>query len=457
MKKSFHRHGFVRALSLCLALLFLTLGALPTAALVYPSPNGMDAALLYNVETASVLLEVEGAKQVSPGDTSRMMTALVAYKLLSSRLSESQTLTEDMVKNVEGYELSEGDKLSIRALFTIMLMRGANDATRALATVAGGGAVDGFVELMNQEAAALGMEDTVYRSPYPHEKDTSVTTARDTALLAAAFYGNGFLSSLASAATEKVTVNNRSITVHNRSAFDYDNGIFGYRREGIKGITVSDTADLLVASGKFDDLTYVAIVFGAPKIAWNSMTNSYNVPETNAYTLATDLLLFAKTGFESRILFNDYDIMGELPVTLSHQSDTVTVVPAEDVRCFLPKDDGLSDHLRYSIIWDVEELEAPVKLAEKVGTLQVLLDDAVVAEVDLVTNHAVSKSLLSELSVFLRYVLLHPVSLLVILALLAFAVYRLIASAKRVSAQKAGGVHANDEAPPVEAEEKSQE
>ncbi len=427
----------VAAVSLCLLLSFFLFPIAPRA-LEYPAPTGMGSALLYNIETASVLLEVEGDKKMAPKDTTHLMVALVAYDELQDKMTQTVTLTEEMVKDADGYNLEAGDKISVRDLFAIMLLRGASDATRALAVLAAGDTAT-FLSKMNAYAAELEMSSTVYTQISPTANDKSTTTARDTALLASEFYCNSFLSDLSSSGTESVSINGKKLTVYSRCALDYRNGHYDFLRSDMKGMAVSNDSDTLVAFGKFEELSYLVVVFDAPAIVWNSVLNSYVVPENNVYNTTIQLLDFARSGFEFRLLFNDYDIIGTLPVRLSRQADTVTVVPAENVNCFLPRDDALDDHLSYHIVWDVEELTAPVKLAEKVGTLQVLLDNSVVTEVDLVTNYAVSKSLLSELTSFLSYILLHPITILIFLLLAAFLVLRLLSTARQVSAAKASG------------------
>ncbi len=417
----------------CMLLTVLSLWLLPVGAISYPEPEGMTSALLYNLETGTVLLEEAGDTSVAPSDTTRMMTALVAYRRLQNKLSDTVTLTEAMVQGASGYQLKAGDQLLISDLFALMLVRGANDATQALAVLAGG-SVSSFVSQMNERAVALGMANTKYMQVYPTAGDRSRTTAQDAVKLAAEFYGNSFLADLAADDSVSVTVNGKSTTARSRCALDYRNGHYDFYRTDMQGMAVNDTASTLVASGKFGDLSYIAVVFGAQPIVWNDTYGTYQVFEHNAYATAIMLLDFARSGFESKLIFHEYEIMGELPVTLSRQSDRVTVVPAKDVRCFLPVDNSIASQLSYRLVWDVEELEAPVKLAQKVGKVQVTLNGTVIEEVDLVTNHTVSKSLLSELAVFLKYVLLHPVTLLLLAALIGVLIWRLILHARAATA-----------------------
>jgi D-alanyl-D-alanine carboxypeptidase (penicillin-binding protein 5/6) len=64
-----------------------------------------------------------------------------------------------------------------------MIVQSGNDATMALAEAVGGTA-EHFVELMNQQAKALGMKSTTYKNPEGLTEAGHETTARDLATLA---------------------------------------------------------------------------------------------------------------------------------------------------------------------------------------------------------------------------------------------------------------------------------
>ena len=64
-----------------------------------------------------------------------------------------------------------------------MIVQSGNDATMALAEGVGG-TVEQFVELMNDQAKALGMKGTTYKNPEGLTEPGHTTTARDLAILA---------------------------------------------------------------------------------------------------------------------------------------------------------------------------------------------------------------------------------------------------------------------------------
>ena len=177
----------------------------------------------------------------------------------------------------------------------------------------------------------------------------------------------------------------------------------------------------------------------------------------SAYAQDTSPLLLEnaqRTGtFSYYVLLEDHTIVAELPVKLSRQSDTVSIVPARDLACYLSSSIDVEKDIKFVYTWEFKELRAPVKLAQKVGTVQAYLGEELLDETDLVTNYTVSKSLLSELFEYAKYIFFHPVTLLILVALIALYVLRLLRSARMASAIKAGKFVADAEAD----EERSQE
>jgi D-alanyl-D-alanine carboxypeptidase (penicillin-binding protein 5/6) len=64
-----------------------------------------------------------------------------------------------------------------------MIVQSGNDATVALAEGVGG-SVDRFVQMMNDQARVLGMNNTSYKNPEGLPESGHTTTARDLATLA---------------------------------------------------------------------------------------------------------------------------------------------------------------------------------------------------------------------------------------------------------------------------------
>jgi D-alanyl-D-alanine carboxypeptidase len=124
-------------------------------------------------------------QRFAPASLTKIATALVA--------AERSDLSNTTVVDVNGALLAEstnstvmglepGMELSLRDLLYGLLLPSGNDAAIAIAEAVGG-SVQGFVQLMNAKAAALGLTDTHFSNPHGLDEAGLYTSARDIALL----------------------------------------------------------------------------------------------------------------------------------------------------------------------------------------------------------------------------------------------------------------------------------
>ena len=78
-----------------------------------------------------------------------------------------------------------GTQLRLDNALKILMVKSANDVAATVAENLGG-SVEGFAELMNQQAARLGMRDSHFANPHGLPDERNQTTASDMAILARA-------------------------------------------------------------------------------------------------------------------------------------------------------------------------------------------------------------------------------------------------------------------------------
>ena len=153
-----------------------------------PTDLGIQSpgAILMEAHTGTILYEQGSHTQLRPASVTKIMTILLAYEAVH----DGRATLDDMVtvsKNAAGYGgstilLEEGEQISLRNLIKGMCIASGNDAAIATAEYIGG-SQDGFVQLMNQRAAELGMKDTHFVNPCGLDADGHVTSAHDIALM----------------------------------------------------------------------------------------------------------------------------------------------------------------------------------------------------------------------------------------------------------------------------------
>jgi D-alanyl-D-alanine carboxypeptidase (penicillin-binding protein 5/6) len=153
-------------------------------------PQGPEIAarayLLVDVTANQVLLEKDADMPVEPASLTKLMTAYLVFDALRSKkvtLQQALPVSERAWK-MPGSRMFIDPKMQVPVedLIKGMIVQSGNDATMALAEGVGGTA-DRFVQLMNEQAKALGMKNTGYKNPEGLTEAGHTTTARDLAIL----------------------------------------------------------------------------------------------------------------------------------------------------------------------------------------------------------------------------------------------------------------------------------
>lgn len=144
------------------------------------------AAILIEAGTGQVLYEKNSHDRRPPASVTKIMTML----LVIEAIDEGTLSLDDMVRCSEfaasmgGSQvyLEPNEEMSVRDMLKAVAVASGNDAAVALAEHVAGSA-EGFVDLMNQRAAALGMKDTHFVNCNGLDNPEHLTTAYDIALM----------------------------------------------------------------------------------------------------------------------------------------------------------------------------------------------------------------------------------------------------------------------------------
>jgi len=175
---------FFQALAPFLAVLFCV-----SALAQMPQPPEIAAPsyLLMDVTANQMLAGREIDKPVEPASLTKLMTQYLVFDALrSKKIDLKQTLpVSKRAWKMPGSRMFIDPSMQVPVddLIKGMIVQSGNDATMALAEGVGGTA-EHFVELMNQQAKALGMKSTTYKNPEGLTEAGHMTTARDLSTLA---------------------------------------------------------------------------------------------------------------------------------------------------------------------------------------------------------------------------------------------------------------------------------
>lgn len=135
------------------------------------------AYIAVDLESGKTLLSKNSEQARPAASITKMMTATIARENIDE--NKKITLTDSMLAPAGNSSvLYAGREIDIKTLLKAVLIQSSNDAAEALAQAAG---KENFLALMNQKAAELGMENTVFFDPCglnPKNKSTPADLAK---------------------------------------------------------------------------------------------------------------------------------------------------------------------------------------------------------------------------------------------------------------------------------------
>jgi len=368
-KKSYPTKNILNLLFFILAFLNFNL---VLAAMPIPAPPDVAAKNYYVIDFASgkVLAEKNPDEKIEPASITKLMTSYVVYK----ELEESRLSMDDMVDISEKAWRMGGSRMylevntsvSVHDLLKGLIIQSGNDASVALAEHIAG-TEDAFVQLMNQYAVEMGMENTnfVNSTGWPDKKH--LTTARDIAKLSQAIIAE-FPEHYSWYAEKEYTYN--SIKQYNRNKLLWrDDSV-----DGIKTGHTDSAGYCLVASAERSDMRVISVALGT-----ESKKARANVSQA--------LLNYGFRFYESHTLYGAGEVLSR-PRIWSGEFETMTVGLAEDLAIAIPR--GAYDKLDATMDID-KNIEAPVSKGQQIGVVNVTLDGEVLESVPLVALETVNE------------------------------------------------------------------
>ncbi len=224
------------------------------------------AAILIDAGSRTVLFEKDAHRQGPPASMTKMMLMLI----IAERVRDGSMRWDDPIptsawaSRIGGSQvyLKEGEVFSLEEMMHAIVIHSANDAAVAVAEAVAG-STEAFVDLMNDRAKELGMNDTHYHSvhglPPGKGQQADLTSPFDLAKLAAELVK--FPEIMKWAGTKEAPFRNGTMTLTNTNRLvretNWVDGLkTGYYREA--GFNVTATAQR-------DGLRLIAVVMGAPE------------------------------------------------------------------------------------------------------------------------------------------------------------------------------------------------
>jgi D-alanyl-D-alanine carboxypeptidase (penicillin-binding protein 5/6) len=367
------KHAFlIGLLSLCPALSSL-------AQAPQPPEIAARAYLLIDISASQVLAEKAADTAVEPASLTKLMTAYLVFDALrQKKISLQQTFSvSPKAWKMEGSRMFIDPKMQVPVedLLKGMIVQSGNDATMVLAEGIGGTS-EHFVEMMNTQAKALGMNNTSFKNPEGLTQTGHLTTARDLAILATRLMTD-FPADVGYYAIKKYRYPGTP------AANDSNRNLLLFRDPTVDGLKTGHTdaaGYCLVATARRDfpnlqGRRLLAIILGAAS-------------ENARAEEAQKLLNWGYTAFDGIKLF-DAGQPVLTPAVFKGREAQVALGRNQAIVVAVPQ--GQASKIK-TMVTRPDPLLAPLQKNQPVATLKVMLDKAPLTEISLVALSGVEEA-----------------------------------------------------------------
>ena len=341
--------------------------------------------LLLDLTANQLLAERDIDVAVEPASLTKLMTAYLVFDALRSKkidLQQALPVSERAWK-MPGSRMFIDPKMRVPVedLIKGMVVQSGNDATMALAEGVGGSA-ERFVQMMNEQARALGLKATSYKNPEGLTEAGHSTTARDLGVLAARLMRD-FPQYIGYYAIKKYRYPGTP------AANDSNRNLLLFRDPTVDGLKTGHTdaaGYCLIATARRD---FPNLGAGGAPGGRRLLSIVLGAASENARANESQKLLnWGYTAFEAVRLF-DADQAVATPAVWKGQQSTLRLGQWQAIIVSVPA--GSVGRIKTQINRP-EPLVAPFVKGQSVGTLQVTLDDKVLVRVPLLALEEVAQA-----------------------------------------------------------------
>jgi serine-type D-Ala-D-Ala carboxypeptidase (penicillin-binding protein 5/6) len=340
------------------------------AAEIPPAPSlAVKAYVLKDFNSGTVIVQQQAASKVEPASLTKLMTAYLTFKALKNgHLSLTQTLPiSTKAWKAEGSKMfvEPNKPVTVDELLHGMIIQSGNDASIALAEGIAS-TEEAFADMMNKQAAALGMQNTHFMNATGLPDPQHYTTAYDLSLLATALITDFPDQYKRFYSIKEYTYN--KITQPNRNRLLWLDPYV----DGMKTGHTETAGYCLISSAKRGDTRLISVVLGAP-------TDSARATESQK------LLNYGFQFFESHLVYKAGGAVSTIKVWKGADSQLSATV-ANDLYIVLPK--GEYANVKAAVTTR-QPLIAPISQGQEIGSIKFTLNDKVVDERKLIAPKAI--------------------------------------------------------------------
>ena len=327
--------------------------------------------ILMEEATGNILYESNPDERLPIASVTKVMTMLLIMEAVDSgkiSLDDMVTVSENaMSYGGSTMFLETGEQLTVNDMLKGIAVASANDGCVAMAEHLAG-SESAFVDMMNEKAKELGMENTHFMNTNGLDEDDHYSSARDVAIMSRELMKHETIFNYTSIWMDTLRGGKFQLANTNKLIRFYDGA------NGLKTGSTSKALCCLSAAAKRNDMQLIAVVLGAPTSA-------------ERFASAKSLLDYGFANYAVNTQITAGDEVQNIAVEKGVDKE-VGVVAGDSCSTLVKK--GQEDNITKEIKID-ETITAPIEAGQKIGTMTISRDGEVIADIDLNASSAVEK------------------------------------------------------------------
>lgn len=334
------------------------------------------SAILIERDTGEILYEKNGNEKLPPASMTKVMTMILIMDALDKgkiKMSD-KVRTSEHAASMGGSQifLEPGEEMTVEQMLKGIAIASGNDASVAMAEHLAGSEEE-FVSMMNQKAKDLGLKNTKFQNPTGLSVEDHYSTAHDMSIMAKELLKYERITKFTGTYEDylREDTDKKFWLVNTNRLLKFYDGV-----DGLKTGYTKEAKYCLTATAKKGNMRVVAVVFGA------------DTPKDRNSQI-TKMLDYAFSKYETSPLYKRDQVVGEVKVAKG-KDKTVKVVTSEPISILNEKGQGKANMKKEVKLNN--DLKAPLKKGDEVGTLIIKKDGKVVTTSPLLAKDSMEEA-----------------------------------------------------------------
>ncbi len=341
-----------------------------------PTPNTLNlesaSAILIEQTTGQILYEHNCHEPLRPASVTKVMSILLIMEALDTgKIARTDSIPcSENASSMGGSQiwLDPRETLSVDEMLKAICVASANDCVVAMAEYISG-SEEAFVQMMNDKAKQLGMNDTTFKNCHGLDEDGHVTSSYDISLMSKELLNKyPQITNYTTIWTDSLRDGKSELTNTNKLIRTYQ-GATGLKT-GSTGLALYN----LSASATRDNLSLIAVIMKAPSTKVR-------------FAEAQKLLDYGFNTFSFKQFGKKDEMVKSISVTKGVRS-SVDAILEDNAGTLLEK--GKDKNIEQILTLD-NNISAPISSGQKLGEVSFVIDGHTLSTVNIIAKNDVEK------------------------------------------------------------------